>query len=225
MKEKELKIIVDNRERDFGMLEELSSYGVDLTFAQLPVGDYIVSNRVCVERKTVQDFENSIIDNRLFDQINRLRQSFEKPMLIIEGEDEYLRLGKNAVIGAVLKLYIDYNVQILRSQDVHETAAMLSKFAEREQSIEKNEPRLIGIKKAYTNYEWQLLLLSSLPGIGAKLGRKLLGHFKTVKGVATADIKELQKVDKIGKKKAMRIFEILNGEFDDGVDGNPRLPA
>ena len=220
MKEKELRIIVDNRERDLSMLEELSLYGIDVTVAQLPVGDYIVSDRVCVERKTVQDFENSIIDNRLFEQLGRLHRSFEKPILILEGDDEYFRLNKNVVTGAMLKLYIDYNVQVLRSKDVHETAVILSKFVEREQALEKNEPRLTGIKKAYTNYEWQLLILSSLPGIGPKLARKLLDHFKTVKGVATAGIKDLQKVDKIGKKKAMRIFEILNGEFEDGIDLN-----
>ncbi len=213
-----LKIIVDNRERNLEIIDTLSNSGVDLDFAQLPVGDYIVSKRICVERKTVPDFESSIMDNRLFDQLERLHASFEKPILIIEGSGAEHRLANNVIIGTILRLYLDYNVQVLRSSDAYETATMLSKFADREQNIDNNRPRLTGRKKAYTTYQWQTLVLSSLPGIGPNLAHGLIEHFKTLKNIANANEKQLVEVDKIGKKKAAEIFRIINSEFDGGAE-------
>lgn len=207
------KIIIDNRERNMDLIGALSDSGMDISFAQLPVGDYIVSDRMCIERKTVSDFESSIMSNRLFEQLDRLRRSFEKPVLIIEGGQEEHRLGDNVVTGAILKLYTDYGVLALHSRDPGHTAAMLSKFAERELEADRKEPMLTGIKKAYTTYQWQALILGSIPGIGPAIAHNLIAHFKTIRNVATADPKELAKVEKIGKKKAERIYEILNAEF------------
>ena len=212
-----LKIIVDNRERNLEITDWLSSSGVGLSFAQLPVGDYIVSERMCVERKTVQDFENSIIDNRLFEQLDRLRCGFEKPILILEGEAADHRLSENVIMGTMIKLYTDYNVQIIRSRDAVGTAQILSKFADREQNPDANMPRILGLKKAHTTYQWQIMILSSMPGIGPNLAHKLISHFGTIKELANADVKELMKVDKIGKKKAQAIHGILNVKFSPEV--------
>ena len=112
-----LKIIVDNRERNLIMHEELSNLGVLIDFAQLPVGDYIISDRTCIERKTVPDFEKSIMDSRLFDQVKRLAASFGKPILLIEGDDADFRLSDNVILGTILKLYYDFNIQVIRSKD------------------------------------------------------------------------------------------------------------
>ncbi|MEM3839140.1 MAG: ERCC4 domain-containing protein [Candidatus Micrarchaeaceae archaeon] len=208
-----LKVIADNRERNAEILLGLEEHGVGLDFQQLPIGDYIISDRICVERKTASDFTNSIIDTRLFDQAKRLHSSFEKPILVIEGPDSEMRLNRNVMLGAIAKLYIDYNIQVLRTGSAKDTAYALYRLAEHEQT-EGREPRLAGLKRAYTDYQWQLLILSSIPGIGITLAKKLLEHFKTVNGVACASIDELKKVDKIGMKKAERIYKILNTESE-----------
>jgi ERCC4-type nuclease len=213
---RQLKMIVDNRERNFEILEGLEEQGVEMTFAQLPVGDYIISDRICVERKTVSDFEGSIINSRLFDQVKRLHESFAKPILLIEGSRDEARLSSNVMLGTIMKLYVDYNTQVVISSDEQETAYILSRFAEHEQNEEKREPRLVGLKKAYTDDQWQIFILSSIPGIGVKLAKKLISHFKTVRGVASASVDDLVEVEKIGKKKAERIYSILNAEFDGG---------
>ena len=209
----QLKIIVDNRERNADIIDALSKSGAELCFAQLPVGDYIISKRMCIERKTVLDFENSIIDNRLFEQLERLSSGFEKPLLIIEGSEAQHRLAKNVILGTILSIYLDHNVQVIRSSGAEETATMLSKFADREQSIEDNRPRIMGRKKAHTTYQWQTLILGSLPGVGPNLAHRLIEHFGTLRGVADADEKQLMKVDKVGKKKAAAIYRIINKEF------------
>ncbi len=45
----------------------------------------MVSSRICVERKTVQDLVSSIFDGSLFDQAARLKEAYELPVPIIEG--------------------------------------------------------------------------------------------------------------------------------------------
>ncbi|MDE1825054.1 MAG: hypothetical protein KGH61_02725 [Candidatus Micrarchaeota archaeon] len=208
------KIIIDNRERNLDIIQGLEESGAMLTFAQLPVGDYILSNRICIERKTTSDLEGSIINARLFDQLERLKASFEKPMVIIEGNG--FRLGSNVILGTALKVYIDYGIPILWSNDAMETADILAAISRREQEHKQHEPRISGLKKAHSEGEWQLLILSSIPGVGLKLARNLLGRFKSIRGIVTADIKELTETDKIGEKKAQRIYQILNAEYGSG---------
>ncbi len=206
------KIIVDKRERNLEILEGLSGSGMQITFAQLPVGDYVLSDRMCVERKTVRDFESSMVNARLFDQLERLNNGFRKPILLLEGEDSEFMMNPNVILGAIISIYSDYNVQVMRTKDSVETVTLLARLAEREQEG-KREPRMLGSKKAYTNLQWQVLILSSIPGIGPKLARSLIKHFKTVKRVMSAEPDELMEVEKIGDKKASKIYEILNAEF------------
>lgn len=210
----EVKIIVDNRERNLDILEGLSGSGILLNFTQLPVGDYILSERMCVERKTVHDFESSIINSRIFDQMERLNRTFKKPILLIEGDESESMMNPNMSLGAIISIYGEYNVQVIRSKDAAETVSILARLAEREQE-EKREPRIQGSKRAFSNAQWQLLILGSIPGIGPKLARSLISHFKTIRNVVSAEPDELMVVDKIGEKKAEKIYEILNAEFND----------
>jgi Fanconi anemia group M protein len=73
---------------------------------------------------------------------------------------------------------------------------------------------VLGRKKANSTYQWQIMILSSMPGIGPGLARRLIEHFKTLKSLANADVKELTQVEKIGKKKAQGIHDILNAQFN-----------
>ncbi len=211
------KVIIDNRERNLDIIDGLQNSGIELVFAQNPVGDYILSDRVCVERKTTSDLEGSIINSRLFDQLDRLKNSFEKPMVIIENNGEGYRLTGNVILGAILAVYLDYGIQVIWSSDALETADILATIAKREQDGKQREPRLVGLKKAHSEYEWQLLILNSIPGVGTKLAKNMLANFKSIKNIVNADTKELMKVEKIGKKKAERIFEILNSEYESNL--------
>ena len=62
---------------------------MELRFMALEIGDYIVSDRLAVERKRTDDFACSLIDGKrnLFAQLSDLARVYEKPVLIIEGED------------------------------------------------------------------------------------------------------------------------------------------
>ncbi|MEM0074483.1 MAG: ERCC4 domain-containing protein [Candidatus Micrarchaeaceae archaeon] len=209
------KVLVDNRERNLDLLEKLSDLGLEMSFTQLPIGDYIVSDRICIERKTMHDFASSIINSRLFDQLERLSASFARPILIIEGDGSEFLLSRKVLLGAIVSAYVDYGIMVIRSSGSDETAETIARIAEQEQENKEREPRVVGLKRAYTISEWQILLLSAIPGIGSKLARSLIKNFKTIRAIANASTEELMHVKKIGKKKAALVHHVLNDEFED----------
>jgi DNA excision repair protein ERCC-4 len=80
-----VRILVDERERRSGIPDLLRRAGATIDFAQLKVGDYVVSPETAIERKTIQDLLNSIYDGRLFIQCSQLNEHYIKPVLIVEG--------------------------------------------------------------------------------------------------------------------------------------------
>ncbi|HUC38841.1 MAG TPA: ERCC4 domain-containing protein [Candidatus Acidoferrum sp.] len=210
---RELRVIVDERERNKELMEGLELNGVEIDQRTIEVGDYVISDRVCIERKTVSDFESSLMSGRLLDQVERLKENYKLPIIILEGSRETFRLGRNVIIGALVALYIDNGIEVILSEDASETSRIIASIARHEQLENKREPALKGGRRARTMSHFQEYMIGNLPGIGPKLARALLSHFKSVKNIANADTKELMKVEKIGKKKAQAIHNTLNGVY------------
>jgi ERCC4-related helicase/ERCC4-type nuclease len=207
------RVLVDTRERDIGKL--LESLGVEITLQVLEVGDYIISDRVAVERKTAQDFVDSIIDpqRNLFRQISDLARSYDRPVLILEGRDLYTRqINPNSIRGAMASIAVDYGVPIIPTEDQNETAAVISMLAKREQS-EGHEPKVHGHKTARTLKEQQEYLVSAMPSVGPAVARNLLKHFGSVEAVMTATFEQLQEAELVGPKIAQRIREIVGEKY------------
>jgi Fanconi anemia group M protein len=208
-----VSITVDNRESSSGIAEMLMRKGIDVRMANLKVGDYLLSDRLCIERKTVSDFENSIIDGRLFDQIKRLRESYEFPFLIIEGSENY-RLKQSVINGAIAAIYIEYGVLCISVADREELVEMIVNLARHEQDQSHSEESLKKGSKAYTKSQFQEMVIGGVPGIGPKLARNLLKHFGSISRIAGASVEELMQVEKIGKKKAEIIRDTLNSFYE-----------
>jgi Fanconi anemia group M protein len=212
-----LKIVVDYRETKSGVAKVLDRLGVEVSFATLEVGDYVVSDRLAVERKRTDDFASSLIDGKrnLFAQLSDLVRVYEKPVLIIEGKDLFTcrQINPNAINGSLVAIAIDFGVSILYSRDEEETASILRILAKREQTENKREVNPHGKRSVSTLAEQQEYLISSISDIGPKAARNLLLHFGSVEAVIKADVKELKKVKLIGPKRAARIREILEAPY------------
>ncbi len=215
-------IYVDNRETKSGIMKDLADFGALPEPNQLKVGDYVCSDRVCIERKTVSDFLQSMFNNRLFEQLNGLVNSFEKPVMIIEGNQELLFSGRgvhaNAVRGILSAIAIDFRIPIIWTRNTRETAAQVFWIAKREQFPEKREICVRASKKIRSPAQQQEFLVAGLPNVNSKLSKRLLRQFKTAKRVFSAKEEMLMKVEGIGKEKARRIFETLNSEYNDGEE-------
>ena len=213
-------IYADFREQNSGITEKLLEMGAMVKLKQLEVADFVLSDDVAVERKAVGDFLQSIIDGRLFEQLSKLQVNYEKPLLLVEGKMDDLfslrNIHKNAILGALSSIALDYKVPILFSRNFEETAELLLVIAKREQQGKEKEVRLRVGSKGLTLQEQQRFLVEGLPSIGPALAKNLLQHFGSVKKVFNASEKQLQKVEKIGEKKAKEVRKLIEAEFEEG---------
>ncbi len=208
-----LSVIVDSREKNIKLIEALEARGFVISTLNAYVGDYILSKRVCIERKSLSDFDNSVINGRLFEQLNRLKASYEMPLLLIEGRDVERRLESRAIVGAIASVYLRYGIPFLFSSDEDESADIMYVIAKQEQSGNDSAPSLKGGRRLYELKDYQEYVVGNLPGVGPKLAMNLLKHFGSIKSIANSSIDELMEVDKIGKRKAGKIHDTLNGDY------------
>ena len=219
-----MKIIVDHRERPSGIIKELVKRKLDIEEKQLEVADFIIQSKtldgkivnIGIEKKSLNDFLNSIADKRLIKQLINLKDNFDIPLLILEGQENIYSIRNfhpNAIRGMLASIIIDYQIPILHSKNCRDTAAFLeiiSKRLEKKRSLGS----LLGKRKTLTIKEQQELILETFPGIGLTLSKNLLSEFKTIKRIVNTSEKKLQKIDKIGPIKAKKIKEILEKEYD-----------
>ena len=213
-----VSIVVDSRESNSPVVDELAKLGAKIIISQLDVGDYVLSERICVERKTVNDFASSIIDSRLFQQAKSMADSYEIPILLIEGKDIYTPLSNmrpSSIRGALAAVITGYRMVLLWSRDPKESAELIYAIAFREQKELKKHLQVRGEKKPESIADQQVFLLSGLPLVERSTAVKLLKYFKTPLRVFTASEQELQQVEGIGDVKARRIREVLTREFNE----------
>lgn len=212
-----MKVIVDHREASSGVVREINRLELEVEMQQLDVGDFIVSDRVGVERKTVPDFLSSLIDGRLLEQSKNLAETFERPLMILEGEGLYTERGihPNAVRGALACITVDYSVPVISTENERETAQIIKAVAKREQEGTKSEIPVRSGRKSLTLPQLQRFIVEGLPGVSAVLAKRLLNHFKSVENVVRASEEELKDVHGIGEEKARRIRRVLEFEYED----------
>ena len=209
-------IYVDSREMRSGIAKILREKGARIEITNLDVADYVLSERVGVERKTVTDFLDSIVGaEKLFSQVLNLKKSYSRPILIIEGQNLYgmRRVSPQAVRGAIASIAVDFGVPVILSKSENETADFLLTIARREQEIKSREVILHAEKTKRSEKEELEYVVSAIPDVGPVIARNLLERFRTVKNLANADVDELMKVPKVGKKTAERIWMFFNTDY------------
>ncbi len=210
MKLQNLRIIADVREKKSGIPELLKSTGINIEMKSLPVGDYIVAPETIVERKSIRDLVSSIFDGRLFDQCNRLKEHFQFPIILIEGDvDEIDEIAENPLVfyGALSSVAIDFKIPIIPTPNASHTAKLLVSMCSRK-DVTKG-PFLKKIRKSNDIQRQQLSVLCSLPGVGEKLAVRLLEKFGTPLRALRASTSELSKVNGLGSARAKKIKSML----------------
>jgi Fanconi anemia group M protein len=225
-KKDKVVVYADSREINSKILRYLDSLSVDVQVKTMSVADYQVSDNVAIERKTAKDFIDSIVDKRLYKQARLMKEEFEKPVMILEGDDFYGGFLKpDAIRGAFASIAIDFGIPIIPTKNSEDTAAMIKRIAIREQAGGKTDIQVRTERKPVNVWEQQLFIIESLPHIGSVSAKKLLEKFGTVENVINADDLQLQEVAGIGKKTAKDIKSLLSKKylyFDD-KDRNKKL--
>ena len=207
---KKLRIVVDERERKSGIPDILKGIGINLEIKTLPVGDYIVAPETVVERKTVSDLVSSVFDGRLFDQCSRLKEHYQFPILLVEGDiDELEKLTENPFVfyGAISSIVIDFKIPVIPTPSASHTSKLLISMCSRKYTA--NGPFIKKIRKSNDLQKQQLSMLCSLPGVGEKTAIRMLEKFGTPLKILNSSVTELSKVGGLGEARAKNIKKIL----------------
>ncbi|MCC7574026.1 DEAD/DEAH box helicase [Candidatus Woesearchaeota archaeon] len=214
--QKNVHMLADYREKNSAVMKTLMEMGANLELKSLQIGDYHLTENVVIEYKKIKDFVDSIIDGRLLSQAKELKQYY-KPLIIVEGDEDIYtqrKIHPNAIRGMIYTLTTIMKIPVIFTKNPKETASYLLFIANKEQNPQEQDYQLHSVKPI-TDKEQQEYIVSSLPGIGMKLAPHLLEKFKTIKKIMNADEEELRSVELIGEKKAKKIQEIINKEYEE----------
>lgn len=78
------RVVVDQREFRSALPFMLYLRGLVIDPVTIPVGDYVLSRDICVERKAIPDLIQSLASGRLYQQAQNLCQLYTNPCLLIE---------------------------------------------------------------------------------------------------------------------------------------------
>jgi len=205
----QLHICVDSNEassrRD--IVTYLKFNGFDVDIRRLDVCDYVVSDRVGVERKDVSDFLGSMKDGRLFSQAKDMASVYERPILILEGQmSRALKrsaMKPSSVYGALSSVALDYGLTVIPTETPEHTGILLHRLAYREQAKEDRVIQLRSVDRSMPLHQQQLYLLAGLPQIGTTLAQDLLSHFETPLRVLEEFAQAEVKVSSSGKTRRL----------------------
>lgn len=178
-----------------------------------------------VQRKELHDFFASLDDGRLAREIPQMVAHITMPVLVLEGpirttnEGTIITRGYRRPVTAssltkhVLSVALR-GVTVLQSANVAETCRLVVDTYQWSQadshSTAAARPKPTGDWGKPSSRDWQLHLITSLPGVGPELAAAILDTLGRCPVVVDATEGELQTVPGIGKTKARRILAALD---------------
>jgi ERCC4-type nuclease len=183
-KEGQPTIIVDTREASAApkIVKGLKEQGAEIRTETLQKGDYIISDICAIERKTVHDFVYTLTRRFLFEQLFKLKEVYQRPLILIEGYlpivYKFSKIQPSSVWGAMFAL-AKQGISLIHTTSYKETIDFLYIAAKQEQIVEKRAPIVHPIKKTETLADAQIFFVASLPNIGREKAISILSSYQT----------------------------------------------
>jgi len=209
-------LTVSGRLEGTGLRESLAGLGFATEVVNLENADVIVSKRVAVAVRTVDEFIRGISDGAIMATLAKLKHEYLHPILMVQGESEGegVQAGNAAIYDALSSLLSEFHMPVLSTADGNETASAIRSLYRQEEAKSAKEGR--GVQTTLDVQSRQMFLVQGLPNVSATLAQRLLKRFGSVKGIADADVEELMKVDGIGRVIAEGIHTVLRKKFEEG---------
>jgi ERCC4-type nuclease len=186
-----------------------------------------------IERKRITDFEASFLDGRYREQRGRILsfcQNGAQPVYLLEGSWNSLtgRITKKAMIKLLNRLTLRYQLPILHTASVEETAEWIQCLAEQwteDPTALKRTQELVKVsdgihvqkkKNALDPKAFVTACLAQCPGVSVKMADSLVATYPTLSRIMTLSLKELEEhkvgARRIGPAVAKRLWELLHSE-------------
>lgn len=198
-----MKLVIDCRENIF------RPYFKEDVFKNLDIGDiqYLDDDnniKLIIERKTIDDLKQSILDNRWREQKERLLSAVPSNRIIylIEGnimKKTTIKGGSNTLQGALINKMLRDNIFVYKTKNVDESVSFINKMLNKlekdydkifniddtEQKETKEYSSIIKIKKKdnYTPELWYKQILLSIPQVSQKISDCIISNYPTLKSL------------------------------------------
>lgn len=206
-------IILDSREKQSFIAANLREQGATIQFETLEIGDYLIKDTI-IERKTFKDFQSSIIDKRLSNQIENMKK-YEKRLLILEGfyyNYSDSKINENALRGMMLTISLSFQVPIIFTENEEDTARFLILIAKKQDKISTGKVQEFSLrpsKTAGTLEQQKQFILEGFPGIGPTSAKKLMSSYKNLISIFKAKKKDLLEKRILDEKTIERMKRVL----------------
>ena len=213
-----ITIVLDHRELASNVAREIDrTENTVIQKETLDVGDYVLSEDTAVERKTIDDFLDSLVgDRNMFEQLANLKNNYNTQILLLEGPTSELytkrNIHQNAIDGA-LRTISTMGISLLLSQSEKHTATHLIELAKKEQNEQNKSLSLHEDKRTQSTAEKQEYIVASLTNIEQTKAKRLLEEFGTIENIFTAEKPQLKEVEGIAEKTAAEIRELVSSKY------------
>jgi len=211
-------IIIDSHEASSAskIVKGLVERGAKVKSHPLSKGDYVLSDRCAVERKTVHDFVYTLTRRYLFDQLFGLKELYPTAIILLEGYlpiiYKFTRINPSAVWGAMFAL-ARQGIALVHTTNYKETVDFLYTAAKQEQIVEKRIPVVHAAKKTETLADAQLYFVASLPNIGREKALAILKSYQTPMNALINVDGWAKEVHGLGPVITKKVKKILNTPF------------
>ena len=224
-----VKLSIDNRESKSRIQSATqffqNKYSIET--GSYPVGDFIFDNKVCFEYKTANDIISSIIDKRVFRQVERMKQYPFSYVIVVgnvaktinERNESYWN-RKNQIrqftvrnyLGALARLQIESKVIHV---DNNQQAWTIMDFIVKK--LLNNNPNIRGVDRPKATLSDPIatflscIYINDSQRLGIKTAvmiREYL-HLESLKDLLDVTYDDLIKVNGVGVKTAKKIMEVL----------------
>ena len=206
-------LVVSPRIGSAGLQTSLADLGYSTDVRDLENADVIVSNRVAVAVRTVDQFIDGISDGSILASLAKMKHEYLHPILIVQGapEGDGGQAGNAAVYDALSAILSEFHMPVLSTNNANETASAIRSLEKQEMAKHAKDGRTMQTTLDVPSR--QMFLVQGLPNVSATLAQRLLEKFGSVKGIADANVEELMQVDGIGKVIAEGIHTVLRKRF------------
>lgn len=215
-----MTIIVDDRESRSGNITSLKRRRCKVKVEHLDVGDYIVGD-VVIERKDGADFISSIRDKRIWNQAKNLVQA-EHPIIAVIDNNIWKTIYftrsnwmHKSFYGALTKLTTSYGITVLMFTDDDDFLRYVKRL-DAQQGKKGSGVRPATLQRKATSMAIrQENNVCAVSGVSVKTAKLILNHFGSVRKVANATVKQLEKIDGIGPKTAKNIYNLYHDKYEE----------
>ena len=224
-----MELIIDSREKsDFSseVIRKANRINVSNKKEWLEVGDYVIGD-ACFEAKSAQDFLQSIINKRIWTQVDNMDKHFNNNFVVIYGtvEEAVVKVIKTDTNtsrqqlknklglqfkGAIGRLRLDYGINVIWRDTVEDAAEELVTLAKMI-PVQRQIIAPTSLKRVSTG-DVRIDILTSIKGVSKTKAKELLDKHGCIMEIGDCKPSELTIIKGIGDTVANRIVNILNSE-------------